>query len=466
MGSEISFIVQESRTMTVANFTNLIAAEQVSKRFPLPDGKGEFTVLNNVSLTVKSGEVVALLGRSGSGKSTLLRIMAGLIPPSEGKVFSNGNPLRGANNDVAMVFQSFALLPWLTVQENVELGLEARGVKRDERRQRALKAIDTVGLDGFESAYPKELSGGMKQRVGFARAFVLEPQILFMDEPFSALDVLTAENLRGEIDDLWNAKTFPSKSILIVTHNIEEAVFLADRVVILGSNPGRIRGEVVIDLPRPHDRSSPHFASLVDYIYTVMTNPEIEVTGEIATKTTPTLTKVSPYAKALPHVRVGGISGLLELIVDQPEGTDDIPRLADRLQLEVDDLLPILDAAVLLGFAEVSQGDVQLTEIGQDFATTTILRSKDLFRQQALTHVPVLTSMVQTLREKRNGSMRADFFRDLWDEHFPHEEAERQFSTAVDWGRYAELFEYDASEDRLYLSEIGTELETAILSEQ
>lgn len=442
------------------DLTDLITVAQVSKHFPLPDGKGEFTVLSNISLVVKAGEVVALLGRSGSGKSTLLRIMAGLIPPSQGQVLSNGRPLRGANNDVAMVFQSFALLPWLTVQENVELGLEARGVKREERRRRALKAIDLVGLDGFESAYPKELSGGMKQRVGFARAFVLEPQVLFMDEPFSALDVLTSENLRGEIDDLWNAKTFPSKSILIVTHNIEEAVFLADRVVILGANPGHIRGEVVIDLPRPHDRNSPRFASLVDYIYTVMTNPEIEVTGQVSVQPQPQPAAPSPYAIALPHARVGGISGLLELIVDQPEGTDDIPRLAERLQLAVDDLLPILDAAVLLGFAAVSQGDVCLTDIGQDFATTTILRSKDLFRKQVLTHVPVIRSIVQTLREKRSGSMRADFFLDLWDEHFPREEAERQFATAIDWGRYAELFEYDASEERLYLSETSPDLES------
>jgi NitT/TauT family transport system ATP-binding protein len=195
----------------------LISVERISKRFPLPDGKGEFTVLNDVSLTVRAGEVVALLGRSGSGKSTLLRIMAGLIPPSEGQVLCHDQPLRGPNRNLAMVFQSFALLPWLTVQDNVELGLTALHVPRKQRRERALKAIDTVGLDGFENAYPKELSGGMKQRVGFARAFVLEPEVLFMDEPFSALDVLTAENLRGEIDDLWNAGTFPSKSILIVT---------------------------------------------------------------------------------------------------------------------------------------------------------------------------------------------------------------------------------------------------------
>ncbi len=428
---------------------NLITVENVHKYFPLPDGKGEFPVLQDITLTIRSGEVVALLGRSGSGKSTLLRIMAGLIPPSQGQVLSNGRQLRGANSDVAMVFQSFALLPWLTVQENVELGLEAKGMSREARRKQALKAIDLVGLDGFESAYPKELSGGMKQRVGFARAFVLEPQVLFMDEPFSALDVLTSENLRGEIDDLWNAKTFPSQSILIVTHNIEEAVFLADRVVILGANPGRVRGELVIDLPRPHDRANPRFKFLVDYIYQVMTNPEIEVT-ETAVAPIPT---TNVYAAPLPHARVGEISGLLELIVDLPEGTDDIPRLAERLQLEIDALLPILDATVLLGFATVSQGDVKLTPIGQDFATTTILRSKDLFRQQALANVPVLGAILNSLREKKSRSMRADFFIDLWDENFPRPETERQFATAIDWGRYAELFEYDASEDRLYLTD-------------
>ncbi|NJK36088.1 MAG: nitrate/sulfonate/bicarbonate ABC transporter ATP-binding protein [Oscillatoriales cyanobacterium SM2_2_1] len=440
---------------TNGQLSNLITVDQVSKSFPLPEGKGEFTVLSNVSLSIRTGEVVALLGRSGSGKSTLLRIMAGLIPPTRGEVLSNERPLRGPNDKVAMVFQSFALLPWLTVLENVELGLEARGVRRGDRLRQSLKAIDLVGLDGFESAYPKELSGGMKQRVGFARAFVLRPQVLFMDEPFSALDVLTSENLRGEIDDLWNAKTFPSESILIVTHNIEEAVFLCDRVIILGANPGRVRGEVVIDLPRPHDRTHPRFKSLVEYIYTIMTNPEIEVTGtvSVAPQPTPEVTTQSPYAKPLPHVRVGGISGLLELIVDQPQGTDDIPRLAERLQLAVDDLLPILDASVLLGFAEVSQGDVRLTAVGQDFATTTILRSKDLFRQQILQHVPVINSIVQTLREKRSRSMRADFFFDLWNEYFPTTEAERLFATAVDWGRYAEMFEYDAGEERLYLPE-------------
>ncbi|KAF3889536.1 MULTISPECIES: ABC transporter ATP-binding protein [Nostocales] len=430
----------------------LIAVEQVSKTFSLPESKSEFTVLRNINLTIKAGEVVALLGRSGSGKSTLLRIMAGLIPPSEGCVFSSGKPLRGSNQEVAMVFQSFALLPWLTVLENVEVGLQARGVSRKERQERSFQAINLVGLDGFENAYPKELSGGMKQRVGFARAFVIEPKVLFMDEPFSALDVLTAENLRGEIDDLWNANLFPSKSILIVTHNIEEAVQLADRVIILGAKPGHIRGEVTINLPRPHQRTHPRFKALVDYIYTVMTNPDVEVTGEVDTTNSIFKNQTrSPYAQPLPHARVGGISGLVELILEQPHGRDDISRLAERLQLNVDDLLPILDAAELLGFAEVVQGDIQLTEIGRDFATATILWSKELFQQQAIANVPMIVSIVKTLQEKQNKTMSADFFLDFLDEYYPREETERQFATAVDWGRYAKLFEYDAREELLYL---------------
>ena len=432
----------------------LISVEQVSKHFPLPDGKGQFTVLADVNLEVRAGEVVALLGRSGSGKSTLLRIMAGLIRPSEGSVRCHGRPLRGANPNLGLVFQSFALLPWLTVQANVELGLVARHRPRDDCRQRALKAIDSVGLDGFENAYPKELSGGMKQRVGIARALALEPEVLFMDEPFSALDVLTAENLRGEIDDLWNSGSFPSSSILIVTHNIEEAVFLADRVVILGAKPGCIRGELQVELPRPHDRNHPRFKALVDHIYTLMTNPEQAVTsapdGGASTKVQRRPT-TSPFARPLPHVRVGGISGLLELLVETQEDRVDLPSLAQRLQLEVDNLLPLLDAAVLLGFAEVDDGDVHLTPIGRDFATTSILRSKDLFRQQALGRVPVLSSIVRTLQEKENGVMRSEFFLGIWDDYMPLQEAERQLATAVDWGRYGELFEFDANEGRLFL---------------
>lgn len=433
--------------MTSATHGTIIVAEQISKHFPLPDSKGTFTVLKDVNIHVRDSEVLALLGRSGSGKSTLLRIMAGLIPPSSGRVTSNGKPLNGPNADVAMVFQSFALLPWLTVQENVELGLEAQRVGREERRKRALQAIDMVGLDGFENAYPKELSGGMRQRVGFARALVVRPQVLFMDEPFSALDVLTAENLRGEIGDLWEAGMFPARSILIVTHNIEEAVLLADRVIILGANPGHVRGELQIDLPRPRDRTAARFQALVDYIYTVMTNPEAEVTAVPE----PTAAPPPPFPP-LPHARSGGISGLLEILLERG-GQDDLPLLAQRLRLEVDDLLPIVDAAVLLGFAEVVQGDVIVSDMGRAFAQADILTSKELFRQQVLAHVPLIVTIVQTLREKQKGGMRADFFLDILDEHYPYDEAQRQFATAVDWGRYAELFEYDAVEERLYLPE-------------
>jgi NitT/TauT family transport system ATP-binding protein len=412
----------------------LITATHVSKTFPLPEGHGVFTVLEDIDVEVRAGEVVALLGRSGSGKSTLLRILAGLIPASSGEVHSQGVRLRGANPAVAMVFQSFALLPWLTVQRNVEVGLKARGVGRAERRERALRAIDLVGLDGFESAYPRELSGGMRQRVGFARAFVVQPRVLFMDEPFSALDVLTAENLRGEIGDLWEAGRFPAQSILIVTHNIEEAVLLADRVVILGANPGRGRGEVRIDLPRSRERQAARFKALVDHIYTVMTNPDAPV-GMPKTGITGVLAAQQRFPP-LPHVRVDGISGLLEVLVDRG-GADDIAALSASLQLEVDELLPLLDAAALLNLATISAGDVTVTERGRAFAGADILRSKELFREQVLAHVPLVAIIYQTLRQKEDGTMLHGFFLDILDEYYPDVEAERQFATAVDWGRYA-----------------------------
>ncbi|HKJ34446.1 MAG TPA: nitrate/sulfonate/bicarbonate ABC transporter ATP-binding protein [Balneolales bacterium] len=433
----------------------LIIARGIKKSFKMPSGTGVFKVLDGVNVSVYSDEVVALLGRSGSGKSTLLRILAGLIPVTEGVVINSGKTLNGPNPDVAMVFQNFALLPWLTVLENVELGLLARGVGNDERRERAIKAIDMVGLDSFESAYPKELSGGMKQRVGFARAFVINPKVMFLDEPFSALDVLTAENLRGEIDDLWEVDSFPAQSILIVTHNIEEAVMLADRVIILGANPGHVRGVVNIDLKRPHNRNSPRFKAMVDYIYTIMTNPEIDMSQkekEFVPEQFGEKKFVSSYSQPLPLARVGSISGLLELLIEQG-GRADIPQLAQRLLLEVDDLLPILDAASLLGFAKVAQGDVSVTSIGSRFAEADILSSKIIFREQVLQHAPIVNSIYQTLKEKRNGKTWADFFLDILDEHYPKRQAERQFATAIDWGRFAELYEYDSNEGIIHLSD-------------
>jgi len=435
----------------------LIAVRGCSKSFPTAEGKGTFLALQDVSVSVGSGEVVALLGRSGSGKSTLLRIMAGLIPYSSGTVLSDGKLLTGPNPDVAMVFQSFALLPWLTVIENVEVGLEARGIERTERSRRALKAIDLVGLDGFESAYPRELSGGMKQRVGFARAMVVEPKVLFLDEPFSALDVLTAENLRGEIDELWNAKTFPAESIVLVTHNIEEAVFLADRVLVLSSDPGRVRGEVKVDLPRPHDRNDPHFKELTDYLYQVMTNPRQPIAALApatvsATNISPRVAEAPPRRRPLPHVRVGTISGMLELIDDMDTQTD-VAQIAAKLAVSIDDFLAILEAAVLLDFASVDAGKVTLTPAGRVFAKASIQESKAIFRSHVLDHVKILATVVNTLAAKADKSMRADFFLDLLEEHYSAQEAQRQFETAVDWGRYAELFEYDAVSQRVWLSD-------------
>ena len=427
----------------------LIEIRDINKSFPLPDG-GQFQVLRDISLTVNKGEVVALLGRSGSGKSTLLRIMAGLLPPSSGTCASSGTHVSGGNPDVAMVFQSFALLPWLTVIENVMLGLEAQGVSRVERTKRALKAIDRVGLDGFESAYPKELSGGMKQRVGFARATVIQPKVLFLDEPFSALDVLTAENLRGEIDELWNSGSFPSESILIVTHNIEEAVFLADRVVILGSNPGVVRGELTVDLPRPHDRTTARFQELVDQIYSIMTHP----TAVVVPTTTATAAPATPvgYKARLPNVHAETVSGLLELLSEQGDDEHEVAEVSERLGVTTDALLTLLDACTMLGFATVDRGRITLTPIGRQFADATIEHSKEIFRNQVLANAPMISAMRGVLMSKSDHSMYFDFFLDLLEEQYPAEEARMQLLTAIDWARYSELFEYDANASRLYLS--------------
>jgi NitT/TauT family transport system ATP-binding protein len=423
--------------------TALISAEHITKRYPLAEGHGEATVLDDITFQVGQAEVVALLGRSGSGKSTLLRILAGLIAPTSGRVLNSGEPLCSVNPDVAMVFQSFALLPWQTVLDNVELGLAAHGVSRRERRENALKAIDMVGLDGFESAYPKELSGGMKQRVGFARAFVVQPQVLLMDEPFSALDVLTAENLRGHITDLWETGKFPAKSILMVTHNIEEAVFLADRVVILTINPGRVRIEVPIDLPRPRERDSARFKLLVDDIYTIMTSPESEAIKELP------LLPEAPIP-AIPDAHVGEIGGLIEMLIESG-GNQNIPILANSFQLAVDELLPILDAASLLGFVEIKESNVCITQLGREFTGSDIEKSKAIFKQRALANIPLVNRIYQTLLDKK--TMRATLFLELLESQYTEGAAERQFTIAVAWGRYAELYEYDDRKGMLRLSD-------------
>ena len=441
---------------------SIIEAVAIEKSYPQPDGT-RIQVVGLTDLTLEPGKIVALLGPSGCGKSTLLRILTGLAQPSSGGLFWHGKPLDGQMPNVAIVFQSFALFPWLTVLENVEAPLEARGVAAVERRKRALRTLDTVGLDGFETAYPKELSGGMKQRVGFARALVVEPEVLFMDEPFSALDVLTAENLRGELLELWLSKKMPTSAIFIVTHNIEEAVMLADRILVLGRNPARIRSDFNVRLKHPRDRKSGRFTELVDYIYKIMTEPDVEhtlpdaeATAEIVIAPGGFKKQVAPIRttkyQMLPHARVGGIAGLVELLRDRG-GREDLFRLSEELVMDVEDLLPILEACVLLGFAWLKEGDVQLSKPGEAFADADIQTRKVLFRQAALEHVTILKQIDSILKRKSDHAIADEFFHDILDEHFSEDEVQRQFETATNWGRYAEIFDYDRANGRLTQTE-------------
>jgi NitT/TauT family transport system ATP-binding protein len=424
----------------------IIEAKQIQKSFEQPDGK-EIQVIAPLDLSIEANTICALLGPSGSGKSTLLRMLSGLTQPTSGTVLWHDNSTNSATRSVGIVFQSFALFPWLTVLENVEVPLAAKGLEHTEQHGQALKALAMVGLKGFENAYPKELSGGMKQRVGLARALAVEPEVLFMDEPFSALDVLTAENLRGELIELWNNRQIPTKSIFLVTHNIEEAVLLADRVVVLGKHPAKIRADFRISLPQPRNRKSAEFLLYVDYIYKVMTQPELEL-GPL-TKL-PSLAK--PSFQALPHATAGGMAGLLEFL-NERGGQEDLYHLAEELLMEVDDLFPIVDEAVLLGFAKSTQGDVQITPRGKEFAEADIKERKRLFRDAVLSHVTVIQQMRNALERKSDRALPLEFFRDVLDEHFPQDEAQRQIETALNWGRYAELFSYDSESDRLLLDE-------------
>src|ERR1017187_958433 len=434
----------------------IIRAEKVEKYYAQPS-QNRIQVISATDLSIEPGEILALLGPSGSGKSTMLRMLSGLSTPTAGQVYWHEKPIANAETNVSIVFQSFALFPWLTVLENVEAPLQARGVDAEVRRERSMKMLDTVGLDGFEAAYPKELSGGMKQRVGFARALVVEPEVLFMDEPFSALDVLTAENLRSELLELWAKKTMPTKAVFLVTHNIEEAVLLADRIVVLGRNPGHIRTDFRVQIPQPRDRKSEAFTQLVDYIYKVLTRPDVlpaEIPGQKA-EARPRDQRQMHY-QMLPHARPGGVAGLLELLLDKG-GRDDIYHLADDLAFEIDDLLPIVDAAQLLGFLKIEEGDAAITASGTEFANSEILRQKELFRDAALENVLLLRQIRRALEAKSDHTVPEDFFLDMLDEQFSQEECLRQMETAVTWGRYAELFDFDAGRRRFVLPDAQEE---------
>ena len=413
-------------------------------------GQRSFKAVALVNLTVTEGEFVALLGPSGCGKSTLLRIITGLQKPSEGQVLYRGLALTGVNPQASMVFQTFALFPWLTVLENVEVPLKARGIPSKMRTARALDLLDRVGLDGFETAYPRELSGGMRQKVGFARAMAIEPELLCLDEPFSALDVLSAEALRGELLELWTSGSIPTRALLMVTHSIEEAVYMADRIVIMEKDPGRVVKDLKVPLPHPRVRKDPKFLDVVDRVYAILagqTQPEHVELG--------TAPGEPGRTRALPHIVINELAGLLEHVVELPNDRADIYRLAEELKVNSDHLLRLVEATELLGFATITQGDFILTSLGETFAEASILARKEMFATR-IRRLPIFRWLIALLKAAENQQLEWDVVQTALELEFPPEEAQRQLDTAVNWGRYAELLAYDDNAELIYLELAGS----------
>jgi NitT/TauT family transport system ATP-binding protein len=431
----------------MANQTQvLVQLEHVTQSY----GKQKFVAVHDVNLTLTEGEFVVLLGPSGCGKSTLLRIITGLQSPTEGRVLYRGQQLIGVNPQAAIVFQTFALFPWLTVQENVEIALKARGVPEAERAKRALPLLDKVGLDGFETAYPRELSGGMRQKVGFARAMAVEPELLCLDEPFSALDVLSAESLRGELLELWQHGDIPTKLILMVTHNIEEAILLADRIVLMDKGPGRVVGDFKVPLPRPRLRKDPAFIDVVDKVYATLagqTQPEHIELG--------TAPGEPGSTRSLPHVNINELTGLLEHLDEIPGDKTDIYKLASELGLDSDHLLQLTEFAELLSFANVAHGDISLTPLGQTFAEAGILARKGILAAR-IKRLPLFKWLLRLLNAANDRRLEWDVALAALSLEFPPDEAERQMETVINLGRYAELFAYDDDEEVLYLEQEPT----------
>lgn len=427
--------------------STIIDLKSVGKTFKSADGSAR-AVLEAVDFRLAEGEIVSLLGQSGSGKSTLLRIMAGLIPADAGEVRYREQPLYGPARGIAMVFQSFALFPWLTVQQNVELGLEARGVAPAERSRRADAAIRLIGLAGFEGALPRELSGGMRQRVGIARALVVEPDVLLMDEAFSALDVLTGERLRDDILGLWTRREIPTKAMLIVSHNIEEAVLMADRVLIFASDPGRVRFQLAVRLPRPRDPDSAEVRELVDEVYALMTAGTGRPGRTAAEPATLQLTA------RLPDADIGRMEGLLELLAsDTFDGRADLPRLAELTELTDAELLPLAQALSLLEFARIADGDLHLSPLGRRYVDGEHTLRQELFGQQLLMHVPLAAHIRHSLEQEPSGALAEEPFLQLLRESLAADHAERVLRTAIEWGRYGEVFEYDYTTGVIHLPE-------------
>jgi len=432
----------------------LIELNDVGKMFRSADGHAR-AVLDSLDFALREGEIVALLGQSGSGKSTMLRLMAGLIGADKGQVLYRGQPLYGPARSIGMVFQSFALFPWLTVQQNVELGLEARGMAPAERAAKAERAIELIGLAGFEGALPRELSGGMRQRVGIARALVIEPDVLLMDEAFSALDVLTGERLREDILDLWSSGTMPTKAMLVVSHNIEEAVLMADRILIFASDPGRIRCQLAVQLPRPRDPDSRDVRSLIDEVYALITARAARVGRAAEMPERPQL------GERLPNADVARMDGLLELLIEEPfDGRADLPKLAEVTELTDAELLPVANAVARLGLAQLDSGDLQLTPLGRRYVEGARTLRQEIFGQQLLSHVPLAAHIRHSLEQEPSGQLADKPFMRLLSEQLDATEAERVLQTVIAWGRHGEVFEYDYTTGMIRLPTGNEEGET------
>lgn len=412
-------------------------------------GERRFTAIQDVNLFLEEGEFVALLGPAGCGKSTLLRIITGLQRPSSGQVLYRGVPLTGVNPYATIVFQTFALFPWLTVQENVEVALKARGVPADLRTSRAVDLLDRVGLDGFETAYPRELSGGMRQKVGFARAMAVEPELLCLDEPFSSLDVLSAESLRGELLELWTGGDIPTKAILMVTHNIEEAIFLADRLVLMEKDPGRVIMSLKVDLPHPRHRKEAKFLEMVDRVYMVLAGQTLPEHLELGTAP-----GEPGRTRSLPDIAIDDLTGLLEHLSHAPQNRADIYALAQELQVNSDGLLRLIEAAELLGFAFVAHGDITLTPLGETFAEASIRARKEIFATR-IRRLPLFRWLIAMLKAAHNKQLEWDVIQTALELEFHAEEATRQLEIAIDWGRYAEIIAYDDASEMLFLESNG-----------
>jgi len=414
----------------------IIELRRIDMAFAKPSGE-PFTVLHEINMTLHSGEILGLLGRSGSGKSTMLRIAGGLVRPTSGEALYRGSPLRGPAEGIAIVFQTFALFPWLTVVQNVEVGLDALALPRGEARRRAEEAIDLIGLDGFQSAYPRELSGGMRQRVGFARAIAVRPDVLLMDEPFSALDVLTAETLRTDFLDLWVERQLPTKAVLMVTHNIEEAVLMCDRLMVLATNPGRIAAEIAVPLPRPRDRLNEEFGNIVDNVYAVLTARTVATIGAFKQAH-------DGLAQPLPRASVNRMAGLIAILAAQPyHGRADLDTLASTLLLKTDELFPIAEGLHILEFAELNDGALKLTAAGRVFADSDTDGRKRLFREHLLRFVPLTAHICRVLQERDGRPAPRLRFEVELEDHLNRHDAERTLRAATAWGRYAELYRYD-----------------------